>query len=372
MSKPFGSGNFGEWITDEYGTCDQYLLEEKMPLTNKDSVWGDYRNHYAQTGNYRVVGIPSNFGYLKIRQDEGSCKFLNDWCPKEKQYAGGFGYFVTEDDVVSTFYQEQENFERIFGCGYFRKQIRQKDITVRQDLTVPFGDDPCVLSRGYITNHSSEAVSGKWIEYWGTQMYQTSIRPFYAYGMLKIPQGTIYEVRKEFSRNFRKDFTDLENGSVMKQVFEGYRYPEKDDQIPSIQELNELIPPEVGDSNYEDLDVPAMYVVSLDSDHPAKVTHDGQAFFANEDLLHPAGVRENLADQGKDSFFLHTEVTVEPGQTVCLNYLIGYEAQGFPMEDMVRKYTRQVLWEPMMTAESWKKDRIEIHIEGKIFQWDLI
>ena len=49
MKKSYGSGNFGNWITDGYGlpaydyTCDQYQIPEKMPLVNKDSIWGDYR-----------------------------------------------------------------------------------------------------------------------------------------------------------------------------------------------------------------------------------------------------------------------------------------------------------------------------------------
>ena len=105
----YGSGNFGLWVYDEYGLpayqyeCNQYQIPEKMPFVNKDSIWGDYRNHFNQIGNDRIIGITSNFGYIKIRQDEGGPKFLNDYTPKNRQYAGGFGYFVAGTNCLGTF-----------------------------------------------------------------------------------------------------------------------------------------------------------------------------------------------------------------------------------------------------------------------------
>ena len=54
-------------------------------------------------------------------------KILNDYDPKNGQYAGGFGYFTDGKDCLSTFYQEQQDFERYFGCGYFKKTIKNKN-----------------------------------------------------------------------------------------------------------------------------------------------------------------------------------------------------------------------------------------------------
>ena len=119
----YGSGNFGSWITDEWGlpayeyTCDQYHLEEKMPFVNKDSIWGDYRNHWRQIGNDRIIGLTSNFGYIRIRQDEGAPKFLNDYAPERNQYAGGFGFLFDGTDYLSTFYEGQAHFRRMFRHG---------------------------------------------------------------------------------------------------------------------------------------------------------------------------------------------------------------------------------------------------------------
>ena len=140
MEKSFGSGNFGTWIYDEFQlpaykyTCNQYQIPEKMPLVNKDSIWGDYRNHFSQIGNDRIIGLTSNFGYIKIRQDEGGPKILNDYDPKNGQYAGGFGYFTDGKDCLSTFYQEQQDFERYFGCGYFKKTIKNKNYSINQTV----------------------------------------------------------------------------------------------------------------------------------------------------------------------------------------------------------------------------------------------
>ena len=91
--KAYGSGNYGRWIKDEYGMpafqyeCDQYTIEEKMPMVNANALWSDYRNHISQIGNDRIVLLLSNFCYVRLRQDEGSPKLLNDWNPENHQYA---------------------------------------------------------------------------------------------------------------------------------------------------------------------------------------------------------------------------------------------------------------------------------------------
>ena len=85
-SKPYGSGHFGEWITDQFGlpayryTCNQ--VTDPKAVTPVHKQWRGPTDHTHQVGNDRMIAAVSNFGYVQVRQDEGSPKFLNDYSPE--------------------------------------------------------------------------------------------------------------------------------------------------------------------------------------------------------------------------------------------------------------------------------------------------
>ena len=85
-SKAYGSGYFGEWITDQFGlpayrySCDQINDPKAVSPVHKE--WRSPTDHTHQVGNDRLVAAVSNYGYVQVRQDEGSPKFLNDYCPE--------------------------------------------------------------------------------------------------------------------------------------------------------------------------------------------------------------------------------------------------------------------------------------------------
>lgn len=82
----FGSGHFGHWETDAHElpayryTCNQ--VTDPLAVLPVDKEWVSPTDHIHQVGNDRVVAIPSNYGYVQVRQDEGSPKFLNDYSPE--------------------------------------------------------------------------------------------------------------------------------------------------------------------------------------------------------------------------------------------------------------------------------------------------
>ena len=59
MSKPFGSGHFGEWITDQFGlpayryTCDQITDPKAVSPTHK--IWRGATDQTHQVGNDRII-----------------------------------------------------------------------------------------------------------------------------------------------------------------------------------------------------------------------------------------------------------------------------------------------------------------------------
>ena len=125
----FGSGHFGEWQTDEFGlpaysyTCDQTRNPIAVEAVNE--AWRSKTDHIHQFGNDRVVAVASNYGYVQLRQDEGSPKFLNDYHPASQQFGGGIGYLIHGDSVTGTHFPSAAaaTFERTFGTGYLRKKL---------------------------------------------------------------------------------------------------------------------------------------------------------------------------------------------------------------------------------------------------------
>jgi len=370
MKNNFGSGDFGKWINDEYDmpayqyTCNQYQIPEKLPLTGKDSIWGDYRNHFSQIGNDRIIGLISNFGYIKIRQDEGGVKFLNDYNKENNQYAGGFGYFTVGEDCLSTFYQEQENFIRQFGCGYYLKKTWNEKYDVEQVVYAPFGDDPCLISKVTIKNNSNEFINGKWFEYWGNEVYQHTYRPVKYCHLNKKKMDTVYHFRREFTKNFSRKYAEHKNGAVVNYQFNGYSYPERTDYYPSIQEVNDFIAPNVGDkSNYEDLNIPTMFVHCLTENENTKAIFNGTDFFKNQDMLKPTGVFSNDINETEyDALILLTEFALAPGETKELYYLIGYLPEGVKMDNLVAKYSIERNRLLKTTMEHWSNDLTTLEI----------
>lgn len=105
---PPGSGHFGSWITDDFGlpafhyTCDQ--MSDPKAITRVDPVFRSPTDHTHQVGNDRLIAAVSNYGYVQVRQDEGSPKFLNDYSPERGQFGGGIGYLTDGRNVLSTFF----------------------------------------------------------------------------------------------------------------------------------------------------------------------------------------------------------------------------------------------------------------------------
>src|ERR1700678_2447077 len=129
----YGSGHFGEWVSDPFGmpaylyTCNQ--ITNPKALSPVEKAWRFPTDHTHQVGNDRLIAAVSNYGYVQVRQDEGSPKFLNDYAPERGQFGAGIGYLTDGNAVLSTFYSGQaqpgqaEPFDRVFGVGYMQKKV---------------------------------------------------------------------------------------------------------------------------------------------------------------------------------------------------------------------------------------------------------
>lgn len=377
--KAFGSGNFGEWIEDEHGlpayryTCHQQSEPRAVSPTNP--MWRASTDHSHQLGNDRLVAVASNYGYVQVRQDEGGPKFLNDYDPVSGHFAGGFGYLTDGQAILSTFYPGgADSFERIFGMGYYRKNVHGTNFSADQVIFAPYGDDPLLISQVTISNRSDAQADMRWIEYWGCQMYQFSHR---AQVLSVISRGKkgVPALRRELASRFSHHTTRIAGGSGLlhQAEFRGYTFSQKRDWAVAQLLLDTVakkstggaLRPPVKEATLEDLKPPAVFLVSLDAPADGMST-DEAAFFGKGGIARPDGLSVRLPKtlsiwDGK-GLLLERLLRLAPGESKTIYFAYGYLPEGVSLEVLMEKYRQDPasLWK--QSSEAWKVDCVTLDI----------
>ncbi len=379
--KAFGSGYFGEWIADDFGlpayryTCNQLTDPKAISPTNEE--WRPKTEHLHQVGNDRLVGVASNYGYVQVRQDEGSPKFLNDQDPTQGIYAGGGGYLTDGTSVLSTFYPGHgDSFERIFGMGYYRKVVVGTGLIVDHIIFAPFGDDPLLISQVTITNNRNEPISIRWLEYWGCQMYQFSYKALIQ-GLVSKKVSTS-AIRRQFSQRFEHHYTPINGqaGILAATRFLGEKFSDKLKwavfkffMATFFRKLSGgRVKSPVKEAVFEDITPPPVFLISLDA--PA----DGQsvdplAFFGKGGIELPDGLQNPLPVELKTpgqigGMVLERKLNLNAGENKTLYFAYGYLPRGFDLEALISKYKTNLLSLLSESCEKWKAHRIALCINN--------
>ena len=362
--------HFGNWIEDEFGlpafryTCDQSRDPKAVTEVNPGVLAPT--EHIHQVGNDRLVALASNFGQLRVRQDEGAPKFLNDYAPEHGCFGGGIGYLTDGKAVLSTFYPGNgKQFERIFGVGYFRKCVRGERATIDQLVFAPFGNDPVLVSQSTISNSGSAEATFRWIEYWSCQPYPFSFRSF----MEQSGGQAMVELRRALGARFAHQFRAVDNGSGLleSKQFLGRDAGEERQFQARIAELEKnpgffLAAPVKNvprEAAFEDLNPPATFLVSLDAP-PDHMTTNGKKFFAEGGVTRPAGLERQLDGDleysGRESaLILERKFSLHPGESRTLSFLYGYVVSGVDLDDLVTKYRRSSSQAFHESSQQWKR-----------------
>jgi glycosyl hydrolase family 36/glycosyl transferase family 36 len=372
-SKTYGSGYFGSWIEDEFGlpafhyTCDQTKDPKAVTQVNPGVLTST--EHIHQIGNDRIVAVVSNYGQVRVRQDEGAPKFLNDYAPDHGWFAGGFGYLTDGKVTLSTYYPgNAQNFERTFGAGYFRKKVSTGQYAVHHVVFAPFGDDPVLLSQVTITNNGAADANLRWIEYWGCQLYQFSFRAF----MEQFGGKSMHQLRRDFGERFSHNFRQASNGAGLIETKEFLgRDPAEDHQFQAMVAFLEKSPnpflaapaknlPRSVD--FDDLNPPSTFLVSLDAPADA-ISTDGKKFFGVGGVSNPDGLKSDLdgslATGGPDSaMLLERKFTLKSGESKTLTFLYGYLPSGFDVETLIGKYRQSATTALRDSSAQWKKNTL--------------
>jgi len=376
--KQFGSGYFGEWIIDCFGlpaykyTCDQLNDPKAISPVNEEIRMKS--EHLHEVGNHRLVGIASNYGYIQVRQDEGGPKFLNDYNPESNQFAGGFGYLSDGKNTISTFYSDKkkaELFERVFGIGYYKKEINAFNLIVNHTIFAPYGDDPILISQVSIKNERNESVNLRWIEYWGTRMFQLS---FKAYLESKTKDSSFYRIRRNFANLFKENYEIIGDyiGLLNTKEFIGNK-SDFNIEISNIAVDKTNYPNGVSfpvpEASFDDFFPPPTFLISLDAPFDGLSTNSN-AFFGEGGIETPDGLNiklsKNLSPKASvEGMFLEREFTLNSGEEKQLYFAFGYLPDGFDLNTLYNKYKRNIQNLLKESCELWKKNRIKLDINNE-------
>ena len=374
-SKPYGSGHFGEWITDPFGlpayryTCDQ--VTDPKAVTPVHKQWRGPTDHTHQVGNDRIIAAVSNFGYVQVRQDEGSPKFLNDYFPEQSHFGAGIGFLTDGEQVLSTYYPGHgESFDRIMGEGYFRKTVKGQKYAIDQVIFAPFGDDPVLLSAVTVTNHGNQDANLRWVEYWGCQNYQFSYRSWMQAEVFHTPNGA--DLRRQFGARFSHQFREMPNraGLIETQKFLGRAAADEQlwEQVQASLKKDPSgffggpVPDLASGAAMEDLNPPSTFLVSLDGPVDGFAT-DASAFFGSGGVDHPTGLSAKLNNDASSTgsasaLMLERHLSLRPRESRTLFFLYGYLPQGFEIDSLVAKYSPDPAGMLSRSSAAWKADGI--------------
>jgi hypothetical protein len=378
--KPYGSGHFGEWIEDEFGlpafhyTCDQ--IHDPKAVTEVNPGILSSTEHIHQIGNDRLVAIASNYGHVRVRQDEGAPKFLNDYAPDRGCFAGGFGYLTDGKELLSTLYPgHARSFDRIFGIGYFRKKVAGSNSSIDHVIFAPFGDDPVLLSQTTVTNIGTSEESLRWIEYWGCQLYQFSFRCF----MEGFAGKSMHELRRDFGARFTHHFQNATSGSGLIETKEFLgRLEAEERQFQGMVAYLEKTPnsfltaPDRNapkQTDFDDLNPPPTFLVSLDAPADAMATN-GKEFFESGGVQNPSGLEGKFkndltATDPESALLLERRLDLKPGERRTLTLLYGYLPSGTDLHSLVTRYRRSAPTALKDSSERWKKKGLRFSTESE-------
>ncbi len=365
----YGSSNFGTWIEDEFGlpafkyTCNQNT--DARALTQVQPGVLTPTEHIHQVGNDRITAIASNYGHIRVRQDEGCPKFLNDVDAEMSQFGGGLGFLTDGHERLTTFCDGNNSaFERIFGIGYFRKRVSNQSFSIDQLISAPFGDDPVLISQATITNRKDVAVAVRWVEYWGCQPYQFSYRA--AIESMN-GFGTQTKLRRDFGRRFSHHVSPI----GMKGLLESKRFDGRSSEEEAAWQHakamlranpNGFTAP-VADlrpgTDFDSIDLPQTFLVSLDG-QVTGFSSDAAAFFGSGGPADPIGLKQQLdrrnGSSGKHAgLLLERTIYLGPKESRTIHFLYGYLPDGFSLDALIAKYEKSASSVLQDSSRMWKQ-----------------
>jgi hypothetical protein len=344
-----GAGVFGRWVVDRFGLpAYEYTMDE---TTDPRAVWNPAvapRTNlmWFVLGNKRVVATASNHGFVELFYDESDQRWLNRYDPRGDNYAGGFGFVREGEKVITTFYPDRpagSEFGRVYGMGYFEKELSCGGLSIGQVVFAPSGSLPVLISEVTLKNLSAETRTLTYYEYWDLNM--ESVSKFLGEALF----GGIRRRSAHFTPRWLPDRGML--------VLEGKKFWGPDGGFPARPTAYDPEPP-------------SLFLASLDGAVTGVEFNQSRIFPAHSfpppaetlKAISPVPPDSAPADPAGNCLLLAVDVTLEPGQSRTLRFVFGY-AKGQRPEHIVES-----LGEPAHlladTALSWRENIPEFCVPG--------
>ena len=153
-----GSGDYGYWGKDEEGNPCYYLDTQKQI---EHDVW-----HLI--GNDRISATAHARGYVQIYAWDRGPQILNHYAPEKNRKSGGYSFIFSDKTKVVTYWgnESNSNYKIIWGCGYVRKLVENAYVSVQETISVPEGKDAVLIHQLRIKNGSVETQHFKIVPVW--------------------------------------------------------------------------------------------------------------------------------------------------------------------------------------------------------------
>ena len=243
---------------------------------------------------------------------------MNYYDASHQHYAGGFGYINAGGKVVSTLYDDRPagaSTDRLFGVGYYAKSTGAAELTERDTVYAPFGDDSLLLHDVTITNTGTSTRSGSYFEYW-------DVNP------------EVLAAGNEIPRGYQSPVWDASSKTLSVA-----QLPDDIDTEPLTIFASALAAPVTG----YDTNTSAFF---------GSGTRAAPTAVAAGKLTDSIAPPDANGEHGSAMFALQSPFTLAPGQSITFRYAYGY-AHPNGIAGLVAKYRDQP--DPLRTSETrWK------------------
>ncbi|GAG76308.1 unnamed protein product, partial [marine sediment metagenome] len=111
------------------------------------------------------------------------------------------------------------------------------------------------------------------------------------------------------------------------------------------------------------------FLISLDANADGVSTNEME-FFGSGGIKSPDGIRKalnnNINSSGTESaMFLERQIYLESGESHTLFFLYGYLPEGFDIENLITKYSKNLPLLLKKSCEQWNSKKIELSIEDQ-------
>ncbi|NVM30511.1 MAG: hypothetical protein HWN65_16850 [Candidatus Helarchaeota archaeon] len=373
----YGNGKFGRWIIDKFNlpaydyTCMQTLDPDARTNTSgKDSI-----DHWHQVGNDRITLTAHNGGYVQFFIADRGMQWLSFHNLRKDCLGGGICFIEENGRVWSDLYnsklnQNNSSYKRIFGCGYYQKELERKGIKIEHFIYPPFGDDPVVLSEITVTNNSDKSRDLRVYDFWGIKLKSligSLLAMFIApkertkFGdskvvslILRFAKNLILalglgaeQTRERFSSKFTfmSEF-NTENSTLILTPKYKSKIPVKED--------------EPADRNYY---LDPIFLASFDRELPIMQYNQVRIRRKNVNTYVMQKSYQTVSDESP-SLMLGHELSLQPRETKRLYFIFG-TAKREQIAELVQKYKKLVQSNNKeRNFDDWKKNSLQFSLEA--------